>query len=117
MKQRVQVNSPRAEQSTPVCGFPQVSIPEPLFYTFYINDLPNFFSNVESLLSADDTKVLCDHPDWRASFQQLNSELEQEHRDNKFIVFWPKQRECHLLMDVNNNIDNDNNNNNNNTVI
>ena len=53
----------RAEERTVVFGFPQVSIPEPLFLIFYINDLLNCFSNVESLLLVDDTNVLFDHPD------------------------------------------------------
>ena len=54
-KQFVQYINVSSSLQTMKCGVPQGSILGPLFFIFYINDLPNVSDIIETILFADDT--------------------------------------------------------------
>ena len=54
--QVVKVNGSLSESAPVLSGIPQGSVPDPLLFVLYINDLPEAI-NSDSFLFADDTKV------------------------------------------------------------
>ena len=73
-KQFVQYNNVSSSTNTITCGVPQGSILWPLFFIFYINDLPNAL-RVAELLFADDTSIYYCHKDSISLINVLNDEL------------------------------------------
>ncbi len=51
------VNGSRSNEQKRVCGIPQGSILGPLLFILYINDLPNYVSNVNVSMYTDDTAI------------------------------------------------------------
>ena len=51
------VNGNLSTASTVTCGIPQVSIPGPLLFLMYINDLPNCLRVAAPRMFADDTSI------------------------------------------------------------
>ena len=60
-KQFVQYTNVSSSLQTIKCGVPQGSILGPLFFIFYINDLPNVSDIIETILFADDTSLFYSH--------------------------------------------------------
>ena len=73
-KQFVQYTNVSSSLQTIKCGVPQGSILGPLFFIFYINDLPNVSDIIETILFADDTSLFYSH----SNIQQLNDTLNNE---------------------------------------
>ena len=73
-KQFVQYNNTSSSLQTIACGVPQGSILGPLFFLFYINDLPNVSNLTETIRFADDTFIFYSH----SSIQQLDAVLNEE---------------------------------------
>ena len=74
-KQFVQYNNVSSSVNTITCGVPQGSILGPLFFIFYINDLPNALRFAELLLFVDDTSIYYYHKDPKILINVLNDEL------------------------------------------
>jgi hypothetical protein len=74
-KQFVQYINVSSSLQTIKCGVPQGSILGPLFFIFYINDLPNVSDIIETILFADDTSLFYSHSKY---IQQLNDTLNNE---------------------------------------
>ena len=56
-QQFVQINDSKSDASRQICGVPQGSMPGPLFFIIYINDLPVCSYELEFILFADDTSI------------------------------------------------------------
>ena len=80
-KQFVQYNNYVSSSANIItCGVPHGSILGPLFFIFYVNDLPNALRFAESLLFADDTSIYYCHTDPIPLISVLNNELSNVYR-------------------------------------
>ena len=73
--QFVQFGETRSSNQIIRWGVPQGSIIGPLFFVFYINDLPNASKLAESLLFADDTSIFYSTSDPSRVISAMNNEL------------------------------------------
>ena len=103
-QQFVQINQTCSSMQTIKCEVPQGSILGPLFFIFYINDLPKASKLTEHLLFADDTSVFFSHSNPNSLETVLNNELQNIDvwlRCNKlsinikktnYVIFRPSQK-------------------------
>ena len=57
------------------CGVPQGSIPEPLLFLLYVNDMPDHLKKTTPYLYADDTQISSSSYDFETLAQNLNDDL------------------------------------------
>ncbi len=69
------VNGSRSNEQKSVCGIPQGSILGPLLFILYINDLPNYVSNVNVSMYADDTAIYYSSNDVNDIVDKMNNDL------------------------------------------
>ena len=64
----------RADLKYVTCAVPQGSILGPLLFLVYVNDLPNAFCLLDSIMLADDTNLFFNHKDIKYLFTVVNKE-------------------------------------------
>ena len=76
-RQVVRINSTVSEPLPLVSGVPQGSIPGPLLFSIYINDLPSVARNCSSQCYVDDTKLLVSFQikDKQSAISDMNEDL------------------------------------------
>ena len=82
----MEFNGFRSKSCKIKCGVPQGSIPGPLLFLLYINDLCNVSQVVDFIRFADDRNIFFSHNDFNLLPEILNSEmlkLTQRCRANK----------------------------------
>ena len=87
---------------------PQGSILGPLWFIFYINDLPDVYSLTQSLLFADDASIFCSHKDANHLVSIVNNELAKiiiwlkvnklslNLTKTNFMIFYPRQKKVNV---------------------
>ena len=68
-------NSSKTEFKNMICGVPQGSIPGPLLFLIFINDLCHSTPLLEAILIADDTNLFYSHNNVKELFRTMNAEL------------------------------------------
>ncbi len=58
------------------CSVPQGSIPGPLLFVLFVNDLPHNINKCKIVLYADDTVLMFYHPDLNSIQLHLESDIE-----------------------------------------
>ena len=62
-RQAVVINSVSSNEVTMSCGVPQGSVLGPLLFLIFINDAPNFFRDLLTIIFADDTTLQMSNQD------------------------------------------------------
>ena len=87
-----------------ICGVLQGLILGPLFFIFYINDLPACSNELEFILFADDTSIFFEHSDLDVLTSHLNDQLNNVStwlkanklsinvKKTKLMIFRPRQK-------------------------
>ncbi len=70
------INGVKSNERQAICGIPQGSILGPLLFILYINDLPNYVSNVKVSMYADDTALYYNSNDIDDIVVKMNKDLE-----------------------------------------
>ena len=73
----VEIGSFKSKKGPIVTGVPQGSIISPILFILFINDLPNFSSNFQTTLFADDTTLSITNPNYEQLVQHSNLDLEK----------------------------------------
>ena len=94
-KQYVSYNNTNSAFDDIICGVPQGSIPGPLLFLLYINDLPLSSPSSHFIIFADDTNILFSHEDPVQLEKLINTELKE-------ISNWFKLNKLSLNIDKTN---------------
>ena len=74
-EQQCNVNGELSSNKIITCGVPQGSIPGPLLFLLYINDLPDCLKSTNPCMYADDTQIFSSFYDANELVVSLNSDL------------------------------------------
>ena len=112
--QTTEINSFISDKEVVSCGVPQGSVPGPLLFLLYVNDIQYCSRKLKFFLFADDTNVLYSHENFKTLELIVNVELNNlfnwltankltlNRKKSNFVIFHPYQKRLNYLPQVDN---------------
>ena len=110
--QTTEINSFISDKEVVSCGVPQGSVPGPLLFLLYVNDIQYCSRKLKFFLFADDTNVLYSHENFKTLELIVNVELNNlfnwltankltlNRKKSNFVIFHPYQKRLNYLPQV-----------------